>query len=62
MRFVLDKKIKAVVAAKPLKNQFPESYSLPRFRVMRLVSANIERWECKIYPYQSYKSKRVFHS
>ena len=20
------------------------------------------RWECKIYPYQSYKSKRVFHS
>ena len=21
-----------------------------------------ERWECKIYPYQSYKSKRVFHS
>ena len=21
-----------------------------------------ERWECKIYPYQSYKSTRVFHS
>ena len=44
------------------RNQASNQQSQSKTVTLMDVFFQKERWECKIYPYQSYKSTKVFHS